>query len=82
MKKMKSNRLALMKLFLLLLILSSLVVACDALTGKKCDPSYPDVCIPPPPPDLNCPDIQFRNFKVVGNDSHGFNGDHNGKGCE
>jgi hypothetical protein len=22
-----------------------------------CDSSYPDFCIPPPPPNLNCPDI-------------------------
>ncbi len=29
----------------------------DASGGKPCDPSYPDVCIPPPPPDLDCRDI-------------------------
>lgn len=23
----------------------------------NCDPSYPTVCIPPPPPNLNCPDL-------------------------
>ncbi|MDQ3852540.1 MAG: hypothetical protein M3299_06875 [Thermoproteota archaeon] len=28
-----------------------------------CDPSYPDMCIPPPPPqDLNCDDISARNY--------------------
>ena len=47
-----------------------------------CDPSYPDACIPPPPPNLNCDDISFRNFKVIGNDPHGFDGDNDGIGCE
>jgi uncharacterized repeat protein (TIGR01451 family) len=30
-----------------------------------CDPSYPTVCIPPPPPRLECNDIPFKNFQVV-----------------
>lgn len=51
--------------------------------GKnKCDASYPDVCIPPPPPDLDCRDITYRRFRVIGNDPHGFDGDKNGIGCE
>ncbi len=50
--------------------------------GGGCDPSYPTVCIPPPPPDLDCSDIAFRNFKVVGADPHGFDGDGDGIGCE
>lgn len=49
--------------------------------GTKCDPSYPTVCIPPPPPDLNCPDITYRNFLVVGADPHGFDRDRDGIGC-
>ena len=49
---------------------------------SRCDPSYPDVCIPPPPPDLNCDDISARNFRVVGSDPHGFDGDNDGIGCE
>jgi hypothetical protein len=32
---------------------------------RYCHPSYPDTCIPPPPPNLNCDDISFRNFKVI-----------------
>jgi hypothetical protein len=32
----------------------------------------------PPPPNLNCSDIQFRNFKVVGADP-GFDGDREAK---
>lgn len=47
-----------------------------------CDPSYPDVCIPPSPPDLNCPDITDRNFRVTGADPHDFDRDGNGFGCE
>ncbi len=47
-----------------------------------CDPSYPDVCIPSPPPDLDCHDIAYANFKVVGNDPHDFDGDGDGTGCE
>jgi micrococcal nuclease len=47
-----------------------------------CDPSYPDVCIPPPPPDLSCTQIAFRHFRVVGADSQGFDRDHDGIGCE
>ena len=48
----------------------------------KCDPSYPDVCIPPYPPDLDCKDIPYKGFRVVGRDPHGFDGDGDGVGCE
>jgi endonuclease YncB( thermonuclease family) len=50
--------------------------------GDDCNPSYPDSCIKSPPPKLNCPDISFRNFKVIGSDPHGFDGDKDGVGCE
>jgi hypothetical protein len=50
--------------------------------GGNCDPSYPTVCIPSPPPDLDCGDIPYRNFKVLPPDPHGFDGDHEGMGCE
>jgi micrococcal nuclease len=50
--------------------------------AQSCDPSYPDVCIPPPPPDLDCADVSASNFKVVGSDPHGFDGDYDGIGCE
>lgn len=52
-----------------------------APTGN-CDPSYPDVCIPPAPPDLDCGDITYRRFRVVGSDPHRFDADHDGVGCE
>ncbi len=48
----------------------------------NCDPSYPGVCIPPPPPDLDCKDIPYRRFKVLPPDPHRFDGDHDGIGCE
>ena len=50
--------------------------------GSECHPSYPAVCIPPPPPDLDCGDIEFRRFRVVGSDPHRFDGDDDGIGCE
>jgi len=63
----------------------------DFRRGKKsnnksinttCDPAYPNVCIPQYPPDLNCPDIPYRKFKVLSSDPHGFDRDGNGLGCE
>jgi micrococcal nuclease len=47
-----------------------------------CDPSYPTVCIPPPPPDLDCRDIPHRSFTVLSPDPHRFDGDGDGVGCE
>lgn len=48
----------------------------------NCDPAYPTVCIPPPPPDLDCGDIPYRRFTVLAPDPHHFDGDHDGIGCE
>lgn len=48
----------------------------------SCDPSYPDFCIPPPPPDLNCDDIPQKNFKVLQPDPHKLDRDKDGIGCE
>lgn len=48
----------------------------------NCDASYPTVCIPPPPPDLDCGQIPYRRFQVVGSDPHRFDGDNDGIGCE
>ncbi len=50
--------------------------------SKRCDPAYPGVCIPPPPPDLDCGDIAFDHFTVLSPDPHHFDGDRNGLGCE
>jgi micrococcal nuclease len=54
----------------------------SATTPAACDPSYPTVCIPPPPPDLDCADISYRRFTVLPPDPDHFDGDHNGIGCE
>jgi micrococcal nuclease len=40
------------------------------------------VCIPPPPPDLDCPQIPYRNFTVLPPDPHRFDRDRDGVGCE
>src|SRR5439155_12877481 len=40
--------------------------------GGSCDPSYPTVCIPPPPPDLDCADVPYQDFEVLPPDPHGF----------
>ncbi|MGQ0802239.1 MAG: thermonuclease family protein [Actinomycetota bacterium] len=48
----------------------------------ECDASYPDACIPPPPPDLDCADVVERAFRVEGGDPHRFDSDGNGIGCE
>ena len=47
-----------------------------------CDSSYPDICIPAYPPDLDCGDIRYVHFKVLQPDPHGFDGDKDGIGCE
>ena len=47
-----------------------------------CEPSYPDVCIAPYPPDLDCGEIGYSNFRVIGDDPHGFDRDNDGIGCE
>ncbi len=49
---------------------------------EDCDPAYPDVCIPSPPPDLDCADIPYRRFQVLPPDPHRFDGDGDGIGCE
>lgn len=47
-----------------------------------CDASYPTVCIPSPPPDLDCADIPHHDFVVRQPDPHNFDGNNDGVGCE
>ena len=52
----------------------------------NCAASYPDFCIPPPPPDLNCADVApHKNFTVLWNvpdpDPHHFDANKDGIGC-
>lgn len=58
--------------------------ATSALPPQRdnCDPSYPTVCIPPYPPDLDCGDIPHRRFQVLPPDPHRFDRDKDGIGCE
>ena len=57
--------------------------ATQAPARANCHPSYPDVCIPPPPPDLDCPQIPYRNIRVLPPDPHRLDGnDNDGVGCE
>jgi hypothetical protein len=48
----------------------------------NCDSAYPDACIPPYPPDLDCGDISEKNFEVGSSDPHRFDNDNDGIGCE
>lgn len=50
--------------------------------SSNCDPAYPTVCIPPPPPDLDCGDLSYRNFQVLAPDPHNFDREGDGLGCE
>lgn len=59
-----------------------LVAIPPAAADQNCDPAYPTVCIPPPPPDLDCKDITFRRFQVLPPDPHHFDRDGDGVGCE
>ena len=63
------------------IFLSSTQTNADNNDGD-CDSSYPDVCIRPYPPDLNCDDIPKKNFDVLPPDPHGFDRDEDGIGCE
>jgi micrococcal nuclease len=51
-----------------------------------CHASYPDFCIPPPPPDKNCSDFSQKNFTVRHDvptpDPHRLDGNKDGKACE
>lgn len=51
-------------------------------TRPGCDPAYPDVCIPPFPPDLSCTDIPYDHIRVLPPDPHHFDGNGDGMGCE
>lgn len=53
--------------------------------GGDCDESYPDLCVPRYPPDLDCSWVYDRgesHITVRGADPHGFDGNDDGVGCE
>jgi hypothetical protein len=62
------------------------ILATDGILAADCDPSYPDACVPPPPPDLNCADIGFALGVIHdpdegATDPHGLDPDGDGEGC-
>jgi micrococcal nuclease len=73
-------------LFLIALVTTFIIVLTHipspVAAQNNCSSSYPDVCIAPAPPDLDCKDISHRNFEVVAPDPHKFDGDKDGIGCE
>jgi len=58
------------------------------IAGGNCDPHYPTVCMPPPPPDFDCADLSFRNFQVLHDptpktpDPHSLDNNFDGIGCQ
>ena len=54
----------------------------DSNSTEGCDSSYPEICVTPYSAKLICADIPFRNFKVLLPDTHGFDSDADGIGCE
>lgn len=53
--------------------------------AEDCDASYPDLCVPRYPPDLDCSWVYDRgesHITVRGADPHGFDGNDDGVGCE
>ena len=61
---------------------STSVVATKTRIDSECDPSYPGVCIKPPPPTLTCRDVPYRRFAVQPPDPHRFDPNKDGIGCE
>jgi len=64
------------------IFLSSIQTEIQKGDESDCDSSYPDVCIPPHSPDLNCDDISSKNFEVLPPDPHDFDREEDGIGCE
>lgn len=67
---------------LILVTAIALLVAQPTQAQSQCDRSYPDICLAPPPPDLDCADVSYQNFRVLQPDPHGFDRDEDGIGCE
>ena len=64
------------------LALAVLPACIEPARGEEvCDSSYPNTCIFPPPPDLDCRDIPHRAFRVVEPDPHNFDRTGDGLGC-
>jgi hypothetical protein len=59
-----------------------IAVSSTDTAAATCDPSYPDPCIPMSSADLDCEDIDERNFRVFPPDTHDLDTDDDGIGCE
>jgi micrococcal nuclease len=77
------------RLILFSAMLLLMTLACGENTAQTplsstsaCDPSYPTVCLPSPPPDLDCDQVSFSWFTVLSPDPHRFDADKDGIGCE
>src|SRR5215212_8960360 len=60
-------------------------VVYDEPVASECDPSYPDLCIPPGSADLNCDyvfGLGLSDITVYAPDPHGFDGNGDSVGCE
>lgn len=66
-----------------LAIVTLLAAPTSGQRRSRCDASYPDFCIAPRPPDLDCRDVHGRKpFRVRQPDPHAFDRDRDGWGCE
>ena len=57
----------------------------ERVARLEAPPAYPDLCIPPPPPDLDCRyvyDQGFRHITVLPPDPPKLDGNHDGVACE
>ena len=75
-----------MKLFFAVLLgLSAIAfpLSAQAQTVPECDPNYTGACIQPyEQGDVDCGEIEDRNFQSIGSDPHRLDGDKDGVGCE
>ena len=58
------------------------LVAGGSRPAGECDPAYPTVCLPSPPPDLDCPQIPYNDFPALPPDPHRLDADKDGIACE
>jgi uncharacterized protein YraI len=66
-------------------VVTALVDEASIPIAGECDPSYPDLCIPPGSADLNCDyvfGLGLSAITVYPPDPHGFDGNGDGIGCE
>ena len=50
---------------------------------SECSPAYPTICLLPPPPNINCPQLlPMVNIPTLPPDPHGLDADKDGIGCE